>query len=334
MKKAVIMKTSSSSLSRPRGVAGADRRLYVLVRGAGVALPGRVKSRAEVEVFQEKDNTHLWIVNRAAELLRDKGTAGRLAFELVKPGLGKIGDEFHDSLCRGIYDPDRRAPFTDPLLPFGLCPTWKSHFYDPDTQTNWLGQKHSTAVTRATTCYHLAREAYQLHHRELTGYLLGLTLHYMGDLTQPMHAANFTWLSSRPCGYHTAFEEYAKTMLPQIAAPARFQPLALGVLPQGYLKAVARRTKDTYYRKVCRPEWLQSYRREEVTDEVWHQRLGLLIGPMLTDAVLMTAQFLLSWAESLLPTLPAELAFVEKAEEKNEIRHESFPDRPVHIGRA
>ncbi len=277
-----------------------NQQLRQMVRSARLVLPVSDSRDDEVAIFREKRNTHLWIVNRAAELLRHEGEAGELAYELVKPGQGKIHDEFHDNLCRGVYDPDHKAPYNDPLLLFGLCPTWKSHFYDPDTQTNWLGQKKSTAVTRATTCYHLARAAYQLDHRGLAGYTLGLTLHFMGDLTQPMHAANFTWLSSWPCGYHTAFEEYAKTVLQHLDAPTRFQPLPLGVVPQGYLKAVARRTKDTYYRKVCQPEWLQSYRQVEVTNEVWQQRVGLCIGPMLSDAVLMTAQFLLSWTESLL----------------------------------
>jgi phospholipase C len=283
-------------------MAEADQDQRGMVCVAEMALSRRVERREEA-IFQEKDNTHLWIVNRAAELLRNEGKVGELAYDLVKPGAGKIGDEFHDNLYRGIYDPDHKAPYTDPLLPFGLCPTWKSHFYDPDTQTNWLGQKTPTAVTRATTCYCLACEAYQLHNRRLAGYLLGLALHFMGDLTQPMHAANFTWLSSRPYGYHTAFEKYAKVMLSHIEPPTRFQPLALGVMPQGYLKAVARRTKDAYYRNVCRPEWLQSYRTEVVTNEVWHQRVGLLIEPMLADAVLMTAQFLFSWVALLLPVV-------------------------------
>jgi phospholipase C len=312
------MKISSSFFSRPHTVAGVDRHRRRMVHDAEMALR-RGGERCEEAVFQEKENTHLWIVNRAAELLRDEGKVGALAYELVKPGSGKMGDEFHDNLCRGIYDPDRKAPYTDPLLPFGLCPTWKSHFYDPDTQTNWLGQKTPTAVTRTTSCYHLAREAYQLNERRLAGYLLGLALHFMGDLTQPMHAANFTWLSSWPCGYHTAFEEYARIMLLHIEAPVRFQPLALGVMPQGYLKAVARRTKDTYYRSVCRPEWLQSYRTEEVTNEVWHQRVGFLIGPMLADAVLMTAQFLFSWAELLLPVQENKPMLLERAGEMNAI---------------
>jgi phospholipase C len=342
--KAVSMRTLSPSFSLPAEQAVADRRLRTMARRAGLVMPASAAPAGEEALFSERGNTHLWIVNRAAELLRDEGAAGGLVYELVKPSQypqtlqypqtdrrngenpalpvvstdgaysaretprnssdfasGEIGDAFHDSLCQGIYDADHKAPYNDPMLPSGLCPIWKSHFYDPDTQTNWLGQKTPTAVTRATSYYELAREAYCLGHARMAGYALGLALHYMGDLTQPMHAANFTWLSSRPCGYHTAFEEYAGTMLQYIQLPQRFQPLALGVMPQGYLKAVARRTKDTYYRKVCRPEWLQAYRKEEVTSEIWHQRLGLLIGPMLADAVLMTAQFLLSWAESLAP---------------------------------
>src|SRR5579859_3102099 len=294
------MKTSSSFASQPLSRAGVNRRRRTIVRGAQMALSRRVE-RHEEAVFLEKENTHLWIVNRAAELLRDEGKVGALAYELVKPGPGKIGDDFHDNLYRGIYDPDRTAPYTDPLLPFGLCPTWKSHFYDPDTQTNWMNEKALTAVTRATTYYHVSREAYKAGDMSVAGYNLGLTLHFLGDMTQPMHAANFTWLSSLNCGYHTAFERYAKTTLNVIELPERYVPLALGVMPQGYIKVVARRTKDTYLRKVCKPEWTRTYNRDEVTNEVWQQRVGPYIGPMLSDAVLITAQYLLAWAESLLP---------------------------------
>ncbi|HLZ64238.1 MAG TPA: zinc dependent phospholipase C family protein [Ktedonosporobacter sp.] len=255
----------------------------------------------DAEAFTEQDNTHLWIVNRAAELLQHEGEAGQFAYELVKPGQGRVGDAFHDHLCRGVYEPDHRAPLNDPLLPLGLCPTWKSHFYDPDTQTNWLGEKSPTAIGRATTYYHLSRETYKAGDMRVAGYSLGLSLHYMGDMTQPMHAANFTWLSSWQFGYHTAFEAYAKTMLHCIELPRRYVPLALGVMPHGYIKAVARRTKDTYFRNVCKPEWTRSYNKHEVTNKVWHQRVGLYIGSMLSDAVLMTAQYLLFWAESLLP---------------------------------
>jgi phospholipase C len=310
VKKMVIMKTNFSFLLQSPAMAGVDQSLCRMMNSKRVALPGR-QWRKETAVFQEKENTHLWIVNRAVQLLENAGERGKWVHELVKPG-----NDFYDNVCWGLYDPDRKVPYTDSLLPFGLCPTWKSHFYDPDTQTNWLGQKTPTAVTRATTYYHLAHEAYRFNSRGLAGYLLGLALHFMGDLTQPMHAANFTWLSTWPCGYHTAFEKYVRTRLPHIQPPARFQPLALGVVPQGYLKAVARRTKDTYYHKVCRPEWLQSYRTEKVTNEVWHQRTGLLIEPILADAVLMTAQFLLFWAE-LLPIQESKPVLSESTEVMN-----------------
>ena len=61
-------------------------------------------------------------------------------------------------------------------------------------------------------------------------------------------------------------------------------------MPDGYLKAVARRTRDTYYQHVCRLEWTRSYRRQVVTNEVWHQRVGCYLSPMLSDAILMNGR--------------------------------------------
>lgn len=43
----------------------------------------------------------------------------------------------------------------------------------------------------------------------MAGYWLGLSLHYLTDLTRPMHAGNFTYLDSYFIGYHTGFESYA-----------------------------------------------------------------------------------------------------------------------------
>lgn len=147
--------------------------------------------------------------------------------------------------------------------------------------------------------YNDAREAYAHGDLHAAGYTLGLSLHYLTDLTQPMHAANFTWLHSWYGGYHTAFEDYAKSMLDHLSLPEKYVPLPLGRMPDGYLKAVARRTRDTYYQHVCRPEWTRSYRRQVVTNEVWHQRVGCYLAPMLSDAILMTAEYLLAWMKSI-----------------------------------
>jgi len=262
------------------------------------ALPGDAEQDAE-DAFDEQKSTHLWIVSHAAVLLKEEGKAGQRIYELVKPHRGKIGDSFHDNLCQGLSDADHKAPYNDPLFPSGTIPTWKSHFYDPDTRTNWLGEASPTAVTSGSLYYYLSRDTYTSGDMEQAGYYLGLALHYLTDLTQPMHAANFTWLDSRRFGYHTDFENYARNVRRRISPPVKYTPLAFGSAPYEYLQAVARRTKDRYYHIVCKPEWTQTYERETMTEEMWDLRLGRYMEPMLTDAVIITAGYLLTWMESL-----------------------------------
>lgn len=42
-------------------------------------------------------------------------------------------------------------------------------------------------------------------------YKLGLAIHYYTDISQPMHANNFTAISYPP-GYHCAYENYVDTI--------------------------------------------------------------------------------------------------------------------------
>lgn len=281
------------------------RLLDAALTTAMPALPGNAEQGVE-DPFDEQKSTHLWIVYHAAALLKDEGKPGRRIYELVKPHQGKSGDAFHDNLCQGLSDADHKAPYNDPLFPNGTMPTWKSHFYDPDTRTNWLGETSPTAVTCGSLYYYLSRDAYGSGDMQQAGYELGLALHYLTDLTQPMHAANFTWLDSRRFGYHTDFENYARNVRRRISPPEKYTPLAFGSAPYGYLQAVARRTKDTYYHIVCKPEWTQSYEREAMTEEMWDLRLGRYMAPMLGDAILITADYLLTWTESLSSALPVK----------------------------
>ncbi len=258
-----------------------------------------VRRRAR-SAFELERNPHLWIVFNAAQLIRDEGANGRRLYDLVKPNQGKISDAFHDSLCQALHDADRKSPYNNSVLPFGLLPTWRSHFYDPDTEANYLGQSSPTAVTCGSKYYHLSRDAYLTGDLKMAGYWLGLSLHYMTDLTQPMHAANFTWLDSRHFGYHTAFEQYVKKVLHRIAPPETYSPRAMGAIPDGYLQSVARITKDAFYDAICKPEWTQSFGRQTNHEAIWQERLGHHLTPILHEAVLLTAQYLLTWIDSLL----------------------------------
>ncbi|GCE50884.1 phospholipase C [Thermosporothrix hazakensis] len=262
----------------------------------------------QLNPFSERESTHWWMVSCAADLLRDEGEAGRRLYALVKPHQGRCGAAFHDALCLGLLDADKKAPFNDPLLPGGLMPTWKSHFYDPDTGTNWLGETAPTAVTNGELYYHLAHATWLNGDVERAGYYFGLSLHYMTDVTQPMHAANFTWLSSRDFGYHTDFEVYAREARLSIAPPTGYHPLMTGADVRSYIAAVARYIKDGYYAQVCRPEWTYTYKRDLMTTQLWDERVGSCLPALFSDAIQLTAGYMLLWMKHLI-----KLTHYEKA---------------------
>jgi hypothetical protein len=134
-------------------------------------------------VTNEAQSTHLWIVERAVDILAGRSeTASRKAVLLMR-----------NATCatnwrQGLYDAD----FLDA---YNNASTWVSHFYDPGTGTNYLGTTYPTARDSAATRLTNARTAWASGNLALGCYQLGLALHYMTDTTQPMHAANFSALS-------------------------------------------------------------------------------------------------------------------------------------------
>src|SRR6185437_2592082 len=88
--------------------------------------------------------------------------------------------------------------------------TWNSHFYDPDTGLNYEGQSSPTAYDQALA--HLANARTKLPtNRAGACYELGLSLHYFTDITQPMHASNYT-AKDWPLELHSNYESYAMTV--------------------------------------------------------------------------------------------------------------------------
>jgi hypothetical protein len=171
-------------------------------------------------VTDEAESTHLWIVNRALDILaRHKGHPEQQAIPL-----DVYLDVFRSDSCRsaweqGLYDADFLSQYSngDQVFPHW----WKSHFYDPTTGTNYDGETSPTALTESL--YHfsnaiaLARQGNWANPNQpscssnpygsngcVTSacYEFGLSLHYMTDVTQPMHAANYTSGNS-PLYYHS-----------------------------------------------------------------------------------------------------------------------------------
>ena len=261
------------------------------------------------DVFDDTKSTHLWIVNCAARLAaEDLSPAGRQIYDLIKPGQPKLGDPFHDRLCQGLYDADYVSPYNGPLW------TYAGHFYDPDTGENWLGGKSNTAFTNFLQSCDFARRNLvkpdsQTHPRVLpppmraiAGFSLGLALHYLTDVTQPMHASNFTQLSSHPINwYHGAVETLAMELQGTVPPPAFLSP-ATGPVNDNdlgqYLIAAAKNAKSRYADMLI-DDARTSYRGWDQNPTHWRKVVTTLLQPMLQDAIRYTAQFLIGWMENV-----------------------------------
>lgn len=162
---------------------------------------------------QENSSTHLWIVNRAVDQLgRQTSTKARAAHQLLTKSTCK------KQWQQGLFDADYKAPYhggwsdlkvgASELQIAASGATWASHFYDPSTGVNYLGQSTPTARTEALK--HGATARTKIRANDLAGgcYALGLALHYFTDITQPMHGANFT-ATDTPLTLHSHLEEYA-----------------------------------------------------------------------------------------------------------------------------
>ena len=80
---------------------------------------------------------------------------------------------------------------------------WKAHFYNPNTQKNYLGETSPTAKTKYVYWYNEAVENYPDNY-DYAFECLGRALHYMQDANEPHHSSNNTALNSN----HSLFEAY------------------------------------------------------------------------------------------------------------------------------
>jgi phospholipase C len=229
-------------------------------------------------VDHESKSTHLWIVNRGIDILSKHQDL---------PAAKKAVALLNDQACRtqwqqGLLDADFKAVYNNgehdlPLgasdLQVGLSKaTWKSHFYDPDTDKNYKGETSPTARTEAKS--HLAR-AMENHLGQASAsstacYELGLTLHYYTDLTQPMHASNFTAVD-RPAKLHSNLEGYSMEI------QARY-PLAdwagepTNVTIDQYVVTTAKDSKAQF--ALGAQAVINAYNRNEYKDGIWCRNIA------------------------------------------------------------
>ena len=269
--------------------------------------PGTLLPAFDTEsVFNEAQSTHLWIVNRAAQL-----TGNSVIMDLVQPGMGQNNEyPFHNNLCQGLYDADFLANYNGPFI-WGQA-SYASHFYDPDTGQNWLQASSMevyqasemstwTALTQGESFFWQSVDAYK-NSGDLAaaGYNLGLCLHYFTDMMQPMHAANFTYQDSSFYGYHTAFETFVMenqdTYAVQRSLPTRYIASDLPPFPSEYIISGAVNSKSKYYDAICPPLIVADYSWLYGMTPQQQDLIRPYIGPILADAIALTAQYLTLWA--------------------------------------
>ncbi len=182
-------------------------------------------------VIDEAGSTHLCTVARAADAGRPPGGIAPRAGDAVGqrldlPGAANARARMTDAACKarwqqGLYDADYRKQYNGGW--FDLSPssstatiaasgaTWQAHFYDPDSGKNYKGNSSPTAKTEALA--HIAQAKTKLAANNVKDgcYELGLALHFLTDLTQPMHASNYA-ATDWPVKLHSNVEEYALSL--------------------------------------------------------------------------------------------------------------------------
>ena len=289
--------------------------------------PARVKARGRQgpnwdnqNPFDESLSTHLWIVNRAATLAAQESTYGSTLSGLFKNPI------FYKNLCQGLYDPDYLPQFANPFFSHGhLFSTYASHFYDPESgenyfSKNWpkLPDNKTTATALTSGIYYFQQALNFISHNvyDQAGYNLGVSLHYMTDLTQPMHASNYTWLSSHPKpGYHTAFEGYSMEVQDTINVLAPRNYISDdSTHPKDYLIKAASKAKSAYAERLYGSLgiYLGFFDKHK---EIANAALPFIF----RDAIIYTAQYLICWTRQVGQTIPPAL---EDADSKKENKYE------------
>lgn len=201
-------------------------------------------------------------------------------------------NEWRTELENGIYAADYENPYYDNS-------TFASHFYDPDNGKTYIPFAKQAKETGAKY-FKLAGESYKNKDMKQAFFYLGLSLHYLGDVNQPMHAANFTNLSY-PQGFHSKYENFVDTIKDNYKVtdgngywnwkgtnPEDWIHGAAVAAKQDYAGIVNDNTKDWFVKAAVSQEYADKW-RAEVTP---------MTGKRLMDAQRVTAGYIQLWFDT------------------------------------
>lgn len=142
-------------------------------------------------------NTHFWILDSAIDILQQNEGHEVSSNEIM------LLNKWKEFLGYGISFADYNAGLNSAF-------SYGSHFYDPDTGKSFIPTK--TAKDMGAHYFYKAGTTYKQNHPLRAFYYLGLSLHYLTDITQPMHAANLTDFNLKAPLYHSRFERFAASL--------------------------------------------------------------------------------------------------------------------------
>ncbi len=279
---------------------------YLQALGEMTSCCGRPKSAAE-PLWDEA--THLRILDGAIQILKSipaTDPAHARASEFVN-----MGKAFHDAVKEGLKEADKDVQYGGK---YGLHNAYYMHFYDPDTRDTILGQDRN-AMTECLRRYHMAAATFEANRAALAdaGFQLGLALHYLTDLTQPMHAAKFAnllpmmWPIFRLDDWrHWYFEEYADKRIVPVPAVTADQVRPENWKSPGQLVTAASRfaknifttklSQVLYKKLITQPGDKSGY---IIIDNSWGKEADPIIDEAMPHAYIMAAAFLLYWMTHL-----------------------------------
>jgi hypothetical protein len=183
--------------------ASAEGEPITVTRDAASASPFKLEPRerfgykwAADEGFplDETHSTHLWIFNRACDTLvsnADLGSGPEMRATYRPQDRNTIrwcltDSRFVLAVKQGIYDADNKGLFDKDTSGF----IFSAHFYNPKLNRggDWDPNYEVNAFNYGTRYF---RESLNAGDAVASGYALGLAIHYLQDLTQPMHCGLF-----------------------------------------------------------------------------------------------------------------------------------------------
>ncbi|MFK4935474.1 phospholipase C [Lactococcus garvieae] len=243
------------------------------------------------DVTDETVNTHLWIVNNAIKILTNASTTSPV-------NINKLNETFtkdnREKLEQGIYDADHLNPFMDSY-------SFASHFYDPFSDNTYIPGYWSNAKTSGTKYFNESVEYYKKGDISKSIYYLGLSLHYFTDVSQPMHAHNYTNLSW-PVGFHSKYENFVDTIKDQ--ADAHNEPmirLTESTNPAEWLTQnawIGYKNFDKIVNNDTTFKFLQASTSQKASDE-WHDEMTIPTIKILIKSQQTTAGYINLWLNAI-----------------------------------